>query len=137
MAGIAAVFAELERALIGQRTAEAFDQLRSEEGSYGPEPYGYDSEGGRLVANPAEQAVLGFIRSMRDGGLSYARIAAWLNHEEIPAKQGGIWHPMSVRSVLQTSERLKGAELQEAVAERLRDLVAGPIREGLSRPVQG
>jgi len=60
--------------------------------------------------------VLDWMQAMRREGLSYARIAASLNAERIPSKQGGRWHAMSVRSVLMTNERLSGAELPGALA---------------------
>ncbi len=56
------------------------------------------------------------MQAMRRGGMSYVRIANWLNGEGLPSKQGGRWHAMSVRSVLMTQERLKEAELQGALA---------------------
>ena len=116
MAGVSAVFAQLERELIAQRTAEALSELRNQGRIYGPIPFGYDGVDGQLVESPAEQVVLDFMQAMRRGGMSYARIAAWLNAERIPSKQGGLWYAMSVRSVLATNERLKEAEPQGALA---------------------
>ncbi len=116
MAGVSAVFAELERELIAQRTAEALAELRYQGRVYGPIPFGYDGVDGQLVESPAEQVVLDFMQAMRRGGMSYVRIANWLNGEGLPSKQGGRWHAMSVRSVLMTQERLKEAELQGALA---------------------
>ena len=109
MAGVSAVFAELERELIAQRTAEALAELRNQGRVYGPIPFGYDGVDGQLVESPAEQVVLDFMQAMRRGGMSYARIAAWLNAERIPSKQGGRWHAMSVRSVLLTPGATKGS----------------------------
>jgi site-specific DNA recombinase len=116
MAGVSAVFAQLERELIAQRTAEALDELRNQGRVYGPVPFGYDGVDGLLVESPAEQVVLDFMEAMRRGGMSYARIAACLNADRIPSKQGGRWHAMSVRSVLETNARLSGAEFRKAVA---------------------
>ena len=115
MAGVSAVFAQLERELIAQRTAEALAELRNQGRVYGPIPFGYDGVDGQLVESPGEQVVLDFMQAMRRGKMSYARIANWLNGERIPSKQGGRWHAMSVRSVLLTQERLQGAELQGAL----------------------
>ena len=116
MAGVSAVFAQLERELIAQRTAEALTELRNQGRVYGPIPFGYDGIDGELVESPGEQVVLAWMQSMRRRALSYARIAAALNGERIPSKQGGRWHAMSVRSVLLTNERLSGAELPGALA---------------------
>jgi DNA invertase Pin-like site-specific DNA recombinase len=74
MAGVSAVFAQLERELIAQRTAEALDELRNHGRVYGPVPFGYDAVDGLLVASPGEQVVLDFMQAMRRGGASYVRI---------------------------------------------------------------
>jgi len=116
MAGVSAVFAQLERELIAQRTAEALAELRNQGRIYGPVPFGYDGVDGQLVESPGEQVVLDFMQAMRRGGASYARIAACLNADRIPSKHGGRWHAMSVRSVLETNRRVNGAEFRKAVA---------------------
>jgi site-specific DNA recombinase len=107
MAGVTAVFSELERALVGQRTADALGQLQKEGRPWNHPPFGWRVESGRLRRRPDEQATLGRIRELRSGGLGYARIAAALNDEDRPAKLGGRWHAMSIRSVLLTSARLQ------------------------------
>lgn len=106
MAGVAAVFSELERALIGQRTSEALLSLRGQGRVYGPVPYGYRSEGGRLQQDADEQAPLRRLLQLRAGGASYASLAETFNEEKIPSKRGGQWHAMSVRSVIRTAENL-------------------------------
>ena len=105
MASVAAVFAQLERELIGQRTAEALARLREEGKPFGAVPYGQRRDGNRLVPNAAEGRVRKQIIDLRDNGASYRQIAAWLNGEGIAAKRGGNWSPMSVRSVCLTAER--------------------------------
>lgn len=103
MAQLGAVFAELERALIGQRTSEALHTLRGQGRVYGPTPYGFEPRGGRLVELDEEQEQLRRIHRMRQRGTSFTRIAARLNREGVPAKRGGAWYAMSVRSVLRTA----------------------------------
>jgi site-specific DNA recombinase len=106
MAQMSAVFAELERALIAQRTSEALRELRSQGRPYGSVAYGWNREGDRLVECEIEQCVLARIRRMRGRRLSYARIASKLNSDGIAAKRGGPWHSMSVRSTLKTSSQI-------------------------------
>lgn len=120
MAGVAAVFSELERGLIGQRTADALDRLRTQGRAYGPTPFGYNCVDGLLVKNEAEQTALALIADLRDVGHSYAVIAARLNGAGIPSKRGGPWASMSVRSVLRTRERLGSTTPQSfpAVAQQ-------------------
>jgi hypothetical protein len=50
--------------------------------------------------------VIARIRRLRTRGLSYDRIARSLNRSDVPAKRGGIWHAMAVRSVLLTSMKV-------------------------------
>jgi site-specific DNA recombinase len=105
MAQMSAVFAELERALLGQRTSEALAEKRRQGRVYGPTPFGLRrTPDGRLVADRKEQGTLRRIRELRADGLGYARVAAALNTEKRPSKKGGPWAAMSVRSVLLTSE---------------------------------
>jgi site-specific DNA recombinase len=106
MAQMSAVFGELERNLIAQRTSDALTLLRATGRVYGSIPYAFKEDGGRLVPDQAEQAVLARISVLRDEGTSYAAIADRLNREGVLAKRGGIWHAMSVRSVLRTSARI-------------------------------
>jgi site-specific DNA recombinase len=106
MAQMSAVFAELERALIAQRTSDALAELRSVGRVYGPIPFGYERDGVRLLEDRDEQRVLSRIRRLRTCGLSYARIARSLNRSGIAAKRGGSWHAMSVRSVLLTAPKV-------------------------------
>lgn len=103
MAQLGAVFAELERALIAQRTSEALQMLKSEHRPYGPTPFGFVVRDGRLEPDADEQRVLKRITRRRSKGISYGRIADELNAKGIPAKRGGPWFSMSVRSVLLTS----------------------------------
>jgi hypothetical protein len=42
------------------------------------------------------------MKRLRSRGFSYDRIARSLNRSGTPAKRGGVWHAMAVRSVLLT-----------------------------------
>lgn len=106
MAQMGAVFAELERALIGQRTSEAICELRAQGRAYGPTPYGWNVVGGRLEANEGELETLRRIRLLREARLGYAKIAGILNDDGVKPKRAAAWSAMSVRSVLLTAERI-------------------------------
>ena len=106
MAQMSAVFAELERALIAQRTADALAELRSRRQVYGAIPFGWHRAGDHLVRDEVEQRVIVRMRRLRTRGLSYDRIARSLNRSDVPAKRGGIWHAMAVRSVLLTATKV-------------------------------
>jgi site-specific DNA recombinase len=106
MAQVTFVFAELERALIAQRTSDALCELRSRGRIYGPLPYGLRRHGDRLIVHDAEQAVLARMRRLRAKGKSYNAIAQSLNRAGFPAKKGGTWFASSVRSALLTAEKV-------------------------------
>jgi DNA invertase Pin-like site-specific DNA recombinase len=85
-------FAAYERALIRARTKAALAVKRARrERVSGRAPLGFRFEGGRLVADQAEGAVLARIREMRARGLSLARVAEILNAEGVRCR-GGRWH---------------------------------------------
>src|SRR5206468_111147 len=93
-------FASYERALIRSRTRAALAVKRARgERLGGDVPIGYRAEGGRLVADVQEQAVLGRVREMRGRGLSIARVAAVLNAEGLTIRGGRI-HPTTLARVL-------------------------------------
>lgn len=106
MAQMSAVFSELERELIAQRTADALAELRSRRQVYGAIPFGWNRTGDQLVRDESEQRVIVRMKRLRTRGLSYDRIARSLNSSGTPAKRGGLWHAMAVRSVLLTVTRV-------------------------------
>lgn len=106
MAQIGAVFAELERALIAERTVDALDELRRQGRAWNHPPFGWEIVDGLLVEVPEQQETLVLIRWLREGGWSYNRIAVHLNSEGHRTKRGGPWYAMSVRSVERTAARM-------------------------------
>src|SRR5262245_27506708 len=93
MAQMASVFAELERAMIRERTRSAMSVKRSRgERISGHAPVGCDfGSGGRLVQNASEQKVIAQMRRMQAEGLSYRGIADRLDDEGIRPKRGKRW----------------------------------------------
>jgi DNA invertase Pin-like site-specific DNA recombinase len=92
MAQMMAVFAELERGMIGARTREALAAARRRGTHVGR---------GRAAADVADRIV-----AQRAAGRSLRAIAAALNTSSTPTAQGGRqWHASSVRSVLLASGR--------------------------------
>jgi DNA invertase Pin-like site-specific DNA recombinase len=105
MAGVSAIFGQLERELVGQRTAEALARLQADGKVYGAVPFGFLRYEDDLLPHPGQQQVIAQIRAMRGSGESYRAVAAWLNDEGIPSARGGRWSAMAVRSVCLTAER--------------------------------
>jgi site-specific DNA recombinase len=106
MAGVAAVFAELERSLIALRTKEALSERINQGKPWNHPPFGFDVEKGQLIPDEAEQAVLVRIASLRAEGVSYNKIANQLNARNVATKRGGPWYAASVRSVWLTNTKV-------------------------------
>jgi DNA invertase Pin-like site-specific DNA recombinase len=91
-----------EKKMIRLRMANGRRSKRSQ-GGYagdGSPSFGMRADGGELVTDDAEQAVLIRMRELRAEGMSYPEIAATLNGEGVPAKRGGRWHAMTVSRAL-------------------------------------
>ena len=102
LAQMASVFAELERAMIRDRTRSALSVKRARgERISGHAPYGWDFDaGGRLVVNSAEQQTIAYLRQLRAEGWSYRGIARRLDREGIQPKRGRGWMHTTVQSIL-------------------------------------
>jgi DNA invertase Pin-like site-specific DNA recombinase len=102
MAQMASVFAELERAMIRERTRAAMSVKRARgERISGHAPFGWDfGAGGRLVANAREQKIIARMRRLRAKGLSFRGIATRLDGEGIRPKRGKRWIHTTVKSIL-------------------------------------
>jgi site-specific DNA recombinase len=92
-----------EREAIGERTATALQFKKSARRVYSPVPYGYERQLDALVPLAEEQAVVGRIRLLSSNGYSLRRIAAALNADAIPTKQGRQWAAQTVADVLSNS----------------------------------
>jgi DNA invertase Pin-like site-specific DNA recombinase len=92
MAQVLAVFAELERRLIGQRTRDAL-AVRKSQGARLGRPRSLDPEIRRRI------------RSEHEAGLAFAEIARRLNAAKVPTAQGGAkWYPATVRHIVNSSD---------------------------------
>jgi DNA invertase Pin-like site-specific DNA recombinase len=91
MASVLSAFAEYERRLIGQRTADALAVRRSQ---------------GVQLGRPREvpAAVIDRVQELRSSGLSVAAIARRLNADGVDTPRGGRWHSPGVKRVLSWSE---------------------------------
>lgn len=90
MANVMASFAEHERDLIAQRTADALASLRQ--------------QGVRLGRPPAlPRAVVARVVGSAEAGLGPTAIAHLLNEDKVPTAHGGrVWWPGTVRAVLRS-----------------------------------
>lgn len=93
MAQVLAVFAELERRLIGERTKAALAVKRAQ-----------GIRLGRRVELPDE--VRSLIVNRHEAGAGFTQIARELNEAGVPTAQGGkTWYPATVRYVVVGNER--------------------------------
>ncbi len=107
MVTMLAAFAAFERELTAERTATVLHHKRANGERTGGIPFGWADEGGRLVAIPAEQAVLERIAACRAAGLSYREIAAELSAAGILTKQGKAkWTHTAVASIVKRAAAL-------------------------------
>jgi site-specific DNA recombinase len=107
MAQMASVFAELERAMIRERTRAALDVKRGRHERISRHaPFGWDfGPNGTLVENPEQQRGLTRIKALHAQGKSLRDIADFLNREEIAPQRGGRWSHSSVVRILSRAKR--------------------------------
>jgi len=102
MAQMASVFAELERAMIRERTKAAMNvkRGRNERMSHNV-PYGWDEvTEGMLVRNEKEQGAIVWMRAWQREGKSLRKIAAMLNDQGVESKRAKRWLHNSVLRIL-------------------------------------
>ena len=98
--GITAVFAEMERELIAERTKIVLDGKRANGEVIGTIPYGYKREGEKLAVNNDEQQVIARIKDLRSQGLSLAKISKQLIKESIRNRNNTPFPPMQIRALI-------------------------------------
>ncbi len=102
MAQMASVFAELERAMIRERTKAAMKVKRGrQERISGHAPFGWDfGPGGRLIENAKEQRAVAWIMKLHKRGESLRGIAKRLNDRGIQPKRAMPWLHSSVLRIV-------------------------------------
>jgi site-specific DNA recombinase len=95
-----AVLNEFERDQVSERTSAALQHKKAKGLVYSPVPYGYERQGDRLVPVEKELQNLEMMKNFRNRGKSYRWIAGYLTEKKIPTKNGGQWHPTTIRAML-------------------------------------
>jgi site-specific DNA recombinase len=98
--GISAVFAELERNLIAERTRAALAVKKTRGERLGAPRLGLRVVDGKAFGVETEAATVERMRALRGQGLSLRAIAAVLVSEGRATKKGGKWSPETVARVL-------------------------------------
>jgi site-specific DNA recombinase len=96
-----AVLAEFERDLVSERTKAALAHKAEKGERIGEIPYGsrLAADGIRLLPDDKEQATLIDLRTMRERGMSWQKIADALNERGIPTKKGRTWTWQTARKI--------------------------------------
>ncbi|MHB9134559.1 MAG: recombinase family protein [Armatimonadota bacterium] len=104
---ITAAYAEMERAMIAERTRVGLAQTRKNGRQIGDKtPYGYNLVNGRLVPNADEQAIISEVDRRFATGEGVRGIARDLTARGVLTKTGNTcWHPTQVRRLVQRAEQ--------------------------------
>lgn len=101
MLQIVLTFSQLEREVVGERTAAALAEKRVRGERLGTTPLGYDTlANGDVVENATEQATVARARALRAAGCTLRAIGAALTAEGRQTKRGGSWGPSAVSLLL-------------------------------------
>jgi DNA invertase Pin-like site-specific DNA recombinase len=100
--GVMAAMAGYERDLIARRTSDAMQQMKRQGLRVGAVPFGWNlgADGRTLEKNEQEQEIVREIRSLREGGCSFAEIARTLNARSLTTKNGSRWTHVQAQRVL-------------------------------------
>src|ERR1017187_4212095 len=91
-----------EREAIGERTATALQHKKAHHQIYNHVPYGFRRDGGALVPDAIEQAVISRVKLYRANGGTLDKIAATLNAEGVATKKaGGKWYARTILNLLE------------------------------------
>ena len=81
-------------------TKDALQRKRERGESTGTAPYGWSVDGGRLVPNADERAMMAAARELRETGLSLRGVAAELQSRGMRPRCGRDWHANTVKCLL-------------------------------------
>ena len=109
--------AQMERELIGERTrsALAFKRENGQPTSHPPLGFRVNGNRRRMVPIPAELEIVQWILDRWRSGLSYRAIAAKLNENGAPTKQGARWYHGTVARIVHSGGN--GTKPSEAILE--------------------
>ena len=96
--------AQYERAIIRGRMMAGKAAKVAKGGYGGGRPaYGFKAEGGSLVADQDEAAIVDIVTKRRKSGASYRDVARALTEAGLTTRAGGPWNPNQVRRIAQRS----------------------------------
>lgn len=123
---LAREFAAWDSHFLADRTRAMIARKREYGEPLGHPPFGYTYRGKQLVPLPSELDTVRVIQKLRASGMTFRKIAAYLNDRQVPAKRGGVWHQATVHAVIKRSTALMDPSL---------DMPVTGAAEGRPRPV--
>lgn len=97
---VLAALSEFEREQLAERTRAAILHLKAKGQRYGSIPHGYRDEGGQLVKDARESAIVELVQSLRARGLSLQKISDELAQRGAFNRAGRPFNHNSIRSML-------------------------------------
>lgn len=94
---------ELESRMLGERYSEVKSYKKQHGLTYSAAPYGFTNQGGKLIHNKKEMHVIDTIYALHQRGLTYRKIAEFLNSLGIPTQKGSSWKHTQIGNVLNNS----------------------------------
>lgn len=97
-----ASLAQMERKIIGERTAAALQSKKAKGERIGQVPFGHylADDGIHLAEDPTEQEIIARIHSLKADGYSLRQIAKELNTDGYKTKKGCDWNAMQISRIL-------------------------------------
>jgi site-specific DNA recombinase len=106
--------AQYEREVTAERTSRALQHIQSTGRHIGAVPFGWRKDAaGALVADAAQQDVIGLAETMRGLGRTLAEIAVELTSAGYPSPRGLAWSSMQVSRVLERAQTAPGSRSLE------------------------
>ncbi|MBF0280780.1 MAG: recombinase family protein [SAR324 cluster bacterium] len=94
------IIAKWDSKMISDRTKELIERKRTIGERVGHAPFGFVYEQKKLVPFVPELKIAFLIKEKRnDEGLSYHKIAKYLNRSRIPSKRGGSWYAETIKTI--------------------------------------
>lgn len=102
--------AQYEKRNIIERMDNGKKELKKKTGEYGgPVPLGYRrGMNGNIEIDPDEAVIVCSIFMGRDKGLSYQKIADYLNNLQVKTRKGKNWYSASVKVIVDNQEKYEG-----------------------------
>ena len=100
-----AALAELERNVVSERTKDALQNKKAQGFRVGNIPFGWSltKNNEKLIKNENEQIILKKMKTLKKKGLSFQKIANYLNSKGLSTRTGGQFKKQNIHQILKNS----------------------------------